>query len=280
MQLRPDYSENLPYVWADPIRVRQVILNLLSNAIKFTSTGSVTLKAEVVDDWVAISVIDTGIGIPDEAQSTIFDRFHQISTRSFTDIIGTGLGLDISKQISQMHGGDLEVFSEFGKGSRFTFTLPIATPEQLERGKAPIQVNDAFTVFEQSSAHSDEVHSILLVEDEVSMRELLRRALESAGYIVIDTHDGAQVMELALGLVPHVIVLDMHLPMSVDGMIAQLKSESATADIPIIVHTARCRARAMALGIADFVAKPATPEVMIGTVQKVLAQRDRASSDK
>ncbi len=212
LQLRPDYPETMPTVWADPIRVRQVILNLLSNAIKFTTTGSVTLKAEVVDEWVAISVIDTGVGIAEDARSTIFDRFHQISTQSFTEIIGTGLGLDISKQISQMHGGDLHVTSEIGKGSTFTFTLPIATLEQLELEKTPVQINEAFTVFDRGSLPTDKVNSILLVEDEVSMRELLRRALEAAGYIVIDTHDGGQVMELALGLVPHVIILDVNLP--------------------------------------------------------------------
>ncbi len=272
LQLRPNYPENLPLVWADPIRVRQVILNLLSNAIKFTTTGSITLKAEVTGDWVAISVIDTGIGIPDEARSTIFDRFHQISTRSFSEIIGTGLGLDISKQISQMHGGDLNVYSEVGKGSKFTFTLPIATAEQLEIGRVPTQINEAFTVFDRESLPTDEVISILLVEDEVSMRELLRRALESEGYIVIDTHDGAQVMELALGLIPHLIILDVNLP-HVSGweVIEQLKDEPATARIPVIVYTASSdSSRAQTLGIADFIVKPTTPDVVIQAVKKAL----------
>ncbi|MBE2269384.1 MAG: response regulator, partial [Anaerolinea sp.] len=282
LQLRPDYPENLPPVWADPIRVRQVILNLLSNAVKFTTTGSVTLKAEVSGDWVAISVIDTGIGIPEDARTTIFDRFHQISTRSFSEIIGTGLGLDIAKQISQMHGGDLEVYSEVGKGSKFTFTLPIATPAQQDMGRVPAQVNEAFTLFDPGALHADEVLSILLVEDEVSMRELLRRALESAGYIVIDTHDGAQVMELALGLVPHLIILDVNLP-HVSGwdVIEQLKSETTTASIPIIVCTASTdHSRAESLEIEEFIVKPATPERVIRAVRKVLAQpEDNQISD-
>lgn len=280
LQLRPNYPENLPLVWADPIRVRQVILNLLSNAIKFTTTGSITLKAEVTDDWVAISVIDTGIGIPEEARSTIFDRFHQISTRSFSEIIGTGLGLDISKQISQMHGGDLNVYSEVGKGSKFTFTLPIATTEQLEIGRIPTQINEAFTVFDRGSLPTDEVISILLVEDEVSMRELLRRALESEGYIVIDTHDGAQVMELALGLIPHLIILDVNLP-HVSGweVIEQLKDEPTTARIPVIVYTAsNDSSRAQTLNIADFIVKPTTPDVVIQAVKKALEKTGDESS--
>ncbi len=278
IQLRPDYPENLPRVWADPIRVRQVILNLLSNAIKFTSTGSVTLRAEVEGNWVAISVIDTGVGIPEEARPNIFTRFHQSDARSFTEIIGTGLGLDISKQISQMHGGDLEVQSEVGKGSKFTFTLPIATPQQLAVSSAPAQGNggDAFTVFDRSALVTDEVYSILLVEDEVSMRELLRHALESAGYIVIDTHDGAQVMELALGLVPQLIILDVNLPhISGWDLIEQLKAEPATASIPIIVYTGSTdHSRAEGLDIAETIVKPASPERVIDSVRRVLAQPD------
>lgn len=273
LQLRPDYPDDLPLVWADPIRVRQVILNLLSNAIKFTTTGSVTLHAEVVGDRIAISVIDTGIGIPEEGQSIIFDRFHQISTRPFSEIVGTGLGLDISKQLSQMHGGDLEVYSEVGKGSRFTFTLPIAAEEQAQSGRMSAESAE-FTVFERVQLPEEEVLSILLVEDEVSMRELLRRALESAGYLVIDTHDGAQVMELAVGLVPHLIILDVNLPhMSGWDVIQQLKSEPTTAVIPVIVYTASSdQQRAQSLGVSEFIGKPATPETVIEVVQKVLAQ--------
>ena len=269
LQLRPDYPEDLPLVWADPIRVRQICLNLLSNAIKFTNSGSVTLRAEVVGDWVAISVIDTGIGIPEEGRSAIFDRFGQISSGVITQTEGTGLGLDISKHLSRMHGGDLSVHSQVGKGSQFTFTLPIATPKQLEMNTAPVQINESFTVFERDNFANDEVFSILLVEDEMSMRDLLRRALEVAGYLVIDTHDGALVMELALGLLPSAIILDVNLP-NTSGweVIAQLKNTPETAAIPIIVYTASSdRHRALELGASQFIAKPATPDDVIKAVR-------------
>ncbi|MBK8021982.1 MAG: response regulator [Chloroflexi bacterium] len=273
LQLRPDYPEDLPLVWADPMRVRQIILNLLSNAVKFTNSGSITLRAKVTDEvWVSISVIDTGIGIPEDARSVIFDRFRQISSGKFSEIEGTGLGLDISKQLTQLHGGDLSVMSEVGKGSKFTFTLPVATPEQRASAASPVQSNESFTIFDRSGMLDQEVFSILLVEDEVSMRELLRRALEVAGYIVIDTHDGGQVMELALGLLPSLIILDVNLP-HVSGwdVIAQLKSDPTTADIPVIVCTASPdRARAKTLGAADFIAKPATPEQVIDIVRERL----------
>ena len=270
IQIRPDYPEDLPLVWADPIRVRQIVLNLLSNAIKFTNSGSVTLKAAVDGDWIAISVIDTGIGIPADGRSAIFDRFRQISTGAFTEIEGTGLGLDISKHLAQMHNGDLTVQSEVGKGSKFTFTLPIATPEQHETSISPADLNESFTVFDPANGTREDMISILLVEDEMSMRELLRRTLELAGYLVIDTHDGGQVMELALGLLPNLIILDVNLP-HVSGwdVMAQLKAEPETADIPVLIYTASPdRQRARDLGAADFIIKPSTPEDVIKAVRE------------
>jgi signal transduction histidine kinase/CheY-like chemotaxis protein len=270
LQLRPDYAEDLPLVWADPMRVRQITINLLSNAIKFTNSGSVTLKAEVVGGWVAVSVIDTGIGIAEEKRSAIFSRFNQISHGNFAEVESTGLGLDISKQLSEMHGGDLTVDSQVGKGSRFTFTLPIATETQLQTVTSPEMTNESFTIFERESTLTEDVFSVLLVEDEVSMRELLRRALEVAGFLVVDTHDGGQVMELAQGLLPSLIILDVNLPhMSGWDVLAQLKSDPETAAIPVIVYTAATsdERRALDLGATAFIAKPATPDDIIRAVR-------------
>lgn len=270
VQLRPDYPEDLPLVWVDAIRVRQIILNLFSNAIKFTATGSVTLKAEVTGVWLSISVIDTGVGIPEEARATIFERFRHVSLNK--EIEGTGLGLDISKQLSQMHGGDLTFDSIVGKGSRFTFTLPIATPEQIDSAHPQKQTNEAFTIFNKSTFDPDDVYSILLVEDEVSMRELLRHTLETAGYIVADTHDGAQVLELTLGLLPNLVILDVNLPhISGWSLLEQLKVDPATRSIPVIVCTASPdRQRALRLGAAAFIRKPVSPEDVLNAVQEAL----------
>jgi signal transduction histidine kinase/ActR/RegA family two-component response regulator len=271
IQLRPDYPEDLPLVWADPIRVRQIILNLFSNALKFTNTGSVTLKAEVNHDatWVSISVIDTGIGIPKEAQATIFDRFGQINDSERREVEGTGLGLGISKQLSQMHGGDLVVTSKVGKGSKFTFTLPIATPEQIELQQPTPQSTKSFALFNRSESAEEDVFSILLVEDEVSTRELLRRSLETAGYLVVDTHDGAQVVELVRGLLPDLIILDINIP-HVNGwdIMQQLKTDPTVKSIPIIVYTASTDyQRATQQGATAFISKPATPEEVLKVVR-------------
>src|SRR6185369_4033203 len=99
----------------DPTRVRQIILNLMSNAVKFTDRGSVTLKACVEDNFVKISVIDTGIGIPEKSLPHIFDRFQQVSHDTSRIYGGTGLGLDIGKQLCEMDGGELFAESIYGE---------------------------------------------------------------------------------------------------------------------------------------------------------------------
>ncbi|NUQ27185.1 MAG: PAS domain-containing sensor histidine kinase [Acidobacteriaceae bacterium] len=122
--LQTEYEADL-YASADRTRVRQVLLNLLSNAIKFTPAGgSVTITAAIEDEWIRISVRDTGIGIAPEEHELIFDKFYQAAVTTGGVKEGTGLGLTISRQIVMMHGGRLEVNSTRGAGSEFTFTLP------------------------------------------------------------------------------------------------------------------------------------------------------------
>jgi signal transduction histidine kinase len=149
IQIHAQFANALPLVWADPVRVRQIALNLMSNAIKFTKAGSVTIAAEADDGIVRVAVIDTGIGISESALPHLFERFQQTDSRQG----GTGLGLHISKQLAQMHGGDLTVSSQLGQGSTFTFTLPVsqnagnksATPRSAT-------VRPSVTVFEPASA--------------------------------------------------------------------------------------------------------------------------------
>ncbi|HEX4005827.1 MAG TPA: PAS domain S-box protein [Acidobacteriaceae bacterium] len=122
------YAECL--VNADPLRVKEMLYNLLSNAVKFTPAGGkVTIEAMEETGFAHISVVDTGIGIPAEEQENIFDKFYQVGNAASGVREGTGLGLSITKELVQMHGGWMEVSSARGKGSRFTFTLPISMNE-------------------------------------------------------------------------------------------------------------------------------------------------------
>ena len=125
--LEVDVEEGLPLVHADRNKVRQVLLNLLSNASKFTpASGKLKVEAVKENNWCRISVVDNGIGIRKDDQQRIFEPFSQLDSHLAKEEGGTGLGLAIVKQIIEKHGGRIWVESEYGKGSRFTFTLPLA----------------------------------------------------------------------------------------------------------------------------------------------------------
>ena len=127
-----EIEDGLPPVYADKAKVKQVLFNLLSNATWFTPDGG-KIKIEAVrkDDWCQVSVIDSGTGIKKEDQERIFEPFCQLDNPPTREKGGTGLGLMLVKQILEMHGGRIWVESEYGKGSRFIFTLPLATSNQL-----------------------------------------------------------------------------------------------------------------------------------------------------
>jgi signal transduction histidine kinase len=145
-----ELTEPLPLVWADPVRVRQIALNLMSNAIKFTKAGSVTIRAEAENAVVSIAVVDTGIGIAESALSHLFERFQQGDSDLNPRQGSTGLGLHISKQLAQMHGGDLTVSSRLNEGSTFRFTLPVA--ENSVGAPRPVTMpGGSVTVFKASS---------------------------------------------------------------------------------------------------------------------------------
>src|SRR6266508_163899 len=125
LSLRAEVAGSLPSAWADRARIRQVLANGMGNAVKFTEHGGVTIRASIVDGWITIAVADTGVGIPPEAQTYIFDEFRQADSSTTRRYGGTGLGLAISKRLIALHGGRIWVDSSVGVGSTFLFTLPV-----------------------------------------------------------------------------------------------------------------------------------------------------------
>jgi signal transduction histidine kinase len=152
LELRHEFAADLPLVYVDRMRVAQVLLNLLSNAVKFTEQGSITLRAYAEQtpstavahteasgfapgSFVVVEVADTGIGIAREHFGMIFEEFRQADESLSRRHSGTGLGLPISRRLVELHGGELTVASELGKGSIFRFTLPVATDAQIHRSR-------------------------------------------------------------------------------------------------------------------------------------------------
>jgi signal transduction histidine kinase len=231
VQIRQQYPSDLPKIWADPIRIRQILLNLLSNAIKYTDTGSVTVIAEVQGQEVYVAVRDTGRGIPKESISTIFDRFQQLQQSA--EIQGTGLGLDISQRLAQLHGTKIEIESEVGVGSTFSFHIAAATQEQLalavpdERKSYNVQVFAGNSQFKTTA--------VILAADAI-LRKTLRQNLELNGSVVVEANAADEVFDLLTGLLPDFVLIDadseqQHIP----RILEQMQSDSETQSIPLIV---------------------------------------------
>jgi signal transduction histidine kinase len=127
LTLEEKLLEDLPPVEADRVKLRRILINLLSNAVKFTNRGGrIEVNAEMSDGRVLISVSDTGVGIQQEDVDRLFDKYEQARSRATRGEKGTGLGLYITRQLVELHGSKIEVKSEIGRGSTFTFTLPVA----------------------------------------------------------------------------------------------------------------------------------------------------------
>jgi signal transduction histidine kinase/CheY-like chemotaxis protein len=273
IQLKPDYPEKLPLIWGDPLRIRQILLNLMSNAIKYTTSGSVTLSVRVNGEKIEIAVMDTGIGIPKEVISTIFDRFEQVQKN--TNIQGTGLGLDISQRLAHMHGSEITIESTVGVGSSFAFELPLATEAQASSFREDATIHDItgikrFTsitpVVDDAPAEEWEVkRTVLIVEDDSVTRGLLIRLFESQNYAVFDVQNGEDVLDAASALLPHLIILDIVLP-NKDGwtVLNELKNDEETATIPVIVLTAQLEGAETEKHKAELcLVKPFSPEEIL-----------------
>jgi CheY-like chemotaxis protein len=235
---------------ADAAKLRQMLLNLVANAIKFTPEGgTVTVSAAQGPSSVEISVEDTGIGISAEDQAKIFREFHQIDTGPGRREQGTGLGLALTRRFAQLHGGDVTVRSEVGRGSVFTLRLPVQAPKP-EVVAAPAR---------PASAAADSSRPLVLViEDDQGAAELLTRQLEGGGFRTHVARTGTDAIAAARAMHPAAITLDILLP-ELDGweVMSRLKADPETSEIPVIVVSVIDNPDlGLALGALDYFVKP------------------------
>ena len=265
VELHTVVPESLPAVWADAQRVRQVLLNLMSNAAKFTDEGRITLSAEVGPEFVTMSVADTGIGIDPEAQNRLFIPFQQVDGSTTRRAGGTGLGLAISRSFVELQGGEIWVESEPGKGSTFSFTLPIARLPREE-------------MVETEPVESDRSQKLLLaIDDEPGVITLMKRYLENDGYRVIGESDPLHAIEVAESLAANLsaITLDIVMPHA-DGwqILHDLKENPRTKDIPVLLCTiAEGIERGLEEGAAAYLHKPITREELLASLRQVERQQ-------
>jgi PAS domain S-box-containing protein len=256
MAVAPDLPRR---VVLDGRHVRQVLLNLLSNAIKFTPVGGVQLTLRrTTAGALTFEVRDTGIGIEAESRAAIFEAFTQ--TRAGAAAGGTGLGLAISRHLVRRMGGQLEVESEIGRGSRFFFTLALVEGE-------PSRAEDtgpAAPPFDARLASGQDV-TALVVDDSTVSRRILASLLESAGVSVLTAAGGDEALQVARTHRPDVIFMDLRMR-DLDGLEAtrRLKADADTARIPVIAVTASAfgdtRAAAREAGCVEYLPKPVRAE--------------------
>ncbi len=284
VRLHQEIEGNLPQVWGDEFRSRQVLLNLVSNAAKFTAQGGVTVSAfrihENDSEMVQVSVTDTGIGIPQDKLGAVFEAFQQAENTTARQYEGTGLGLPIAKSLIEMQGGTISVISEVGIGSTFSFTIPINAPEPVE--EAPEQPLDSqlasqvSETIEQAEAPQHVHRIILAIDDELGMVNLYRRYLANSGYEVIGGSP-EEAEELAIAYQPRLILLDINMPnRSGWDVLAHLKDRDETFEIPVIICSIDSdQERAFRLGAADYLLKSIDEQTLVEAVKRVEIERDR-----
>ncbi|MEH1837748.1 MAG: PAS domain S-box protein [Nostoc sp.] len=277
LQLVSEIEPGLPQIVGDRNRLLQVLINLISNAVKFTESGCVSCRVKQENDGVCFSVIDTGIGIAPEDQPKVFEKFRQVGDTLTDKPKGTGLGLPICKQIVDHHGGRIWVESEPGKGSVFSFIIPTYASDQKNTANLNLD-----TLVQQLKEHvitknavlNQNRKTILVVDDDANIRELLRQQLENEGYNVREGKDGMDAIHQIKIARPDLILLDVMMP-QINGfdVAAVLKNDPQTADIPIIILSIiENKERGYHIGIDRYLTKPIDTEKLLNEIDSLLYQ--------
>lgn len=254
--------EELGSIRSDITKVQQILFNLLSNAAKFTENGQITLEVERDQDFVTFKVSDTGIGMTSEQIDRIFAPFTQADPIVAKKYGGTGLGLYISLAFVKMMDGRLEVKSVYGEGSTFTVVLPAVIQSTVEEVQAPV-----LTSLKRNRRSL--VPTVLVVEDDSSMRELMARLLKTEGYMVETCEKGGAVIDKVRAVRPDLITLDVIMP-DVNGwsVLRTLKADPDLANIPVVVVTAlNQQESAWALKANAFLTKPIDREELLKVLE-------------
>jgi signal transduction histidine kinase/DNA-binding response OmpR family regulator len=246
-------------VRADSVRFKQVLMNLLGNAIKFTpKDGSIELGAHLAGGRVRVEVRDNGPGIPPAEQQRIFEAFYRLR-ESGKKTEGTGLGLAITHRLVELHGGELTLDSELGKGSCFYFSLPVA-----------VAIQDTLPHPPQPAGARVRLARVLVIEDDRVAAQLIQTQLISAGYEVLVCQEPQNALELAALFQPGAITLDIVMkPKNGWEVLTQLKRDSRTSHIPLIVVSMVDQpGMGTLLGADEYLVKPVDKATLLAALQR------------
>jgi signal transduction histidine kinase/DNA-binding response OmpR family regulator len=249
---------------SDMTRIRQVLFNLLSNACKFTNKGTITVEAgrQRADDRddILFTVTDTGIGMKPEQVEHVFEAFTQADSSTTRNYGGTGLGLAITKTFCKMLGGDIQCTSVPAQGTTFSIRIPASAPVQ------EAEPEEATT----ATAAGDAQHTVLVIDDDSNVRDLLSRHLSRSGFRVQVAASGEQGLRMAREQPPDAITLDVLMP-GMDGwaVLSALKDDPALAEIPVIMVTiVDDQNIGFSLGAAEYLKKPVDRERLLAALAK------------
>ncbi|MDP5337338.1 MAG: hybrid sensor histidine kinase/response regulator [Nodularia sp. (in: cyanobacteria)] len=281
----------LDQIIADELRLRQMLVHLLSNAFKFTeNSGEIGLRVSRWEGWVAFTIWDTGIGIPEHQQHLIFQKFQQLENPLTRQFEGTGLGLVLTRALARLHGGDVSFLSREGKGSQFTLLLPpsppttgLTTPEMgiREDGKIPIPEIREVTNSARGRVATTPPHQptssqrlVLVVEAVARYIEDLTDQLKGLGYRVVIARSGTEAVEKARRLQPKAIFLNPLLPLlSGWDVLTLLKSDPATRHIQVMVTaTGAEKEQAYANRADGFLNLPVQHQALVPLLENLVAQ--------
>lgn len=280
LQLYNEIPTDLPLIMADENRLQQILFNLLGNAIKFTDSGRIVVSAALSEDEVEISISDTGIGIEEDKLESIFEGFEQVDGSSSRKYGGTGLGLTITRQLVELHGGQIRVKSRLGVGSVFSFTLPLdpASTELRETGPGDkqrtteieaVEINTLLPVIAQGNAAGN----ILVVDDELVNLQVLYNHLTLEGYSVVRVSSGQEAIDLIEGKNSFdLVILDIMMPrMSGFEVCYKIREKYSPSQLPVIMLTAKNQIADLVegfdAGANDYLGKPFSKDELLSRLK-------------
>ena len=265
---------------ADELRLRQMLVHLLANAFKFTEiSGEIGLRVTRWEGWITFTVWDTGIGIPEQQQHLIFQKFQQLENPLTRQFEGTGLGLVLTRALARLHGGDVSFLSREGKGSQFTLLLPPSPPKASfsdsedivpKRREMDNYADDSLNNSSQYQSNSSQ-RLVLVVEAVTQYIEELTEQLKGLNYRVVIARSGTEALEKARRLQPKAIFLNPLLPLlSGWDVITLLKSDVLTRDIHVIITaTATEKEQAFTKQADSFLSLPIKEQSLISLLEKI-----------
>ena len=281
--LEAELGRTLPrFVDGDEGRLTQVLRNLIGNSIKFTDRGSVKLLVKKIEKEIYFGITDTGIGIPQNQQAMIFDKFTQANNTSSRKYGGTGLGLAISKQLVELMDGHIGVISEVGKGSTFWMKIPLRECEDSDDSV------DTYTPRNLKAIKNEEIMNrkahILIAEDHPTNQFLVKRILNKHGFTNIDVvENGQQAVDAYKACAYNIVLMDGMMP-EMDGyeatrLIRQAEKDKAKRT-PIIAMTANAmvgdREKCIEAGMDDYISKPVDAQKFLKLMSKWLSSLEES----